>query len=84
MTSQEIEAAKAAFLARGGTVQTAQPGIAYGVSAEADKVKRAEARAAYNDAWSHATEQEAEQRVERVTQAYHVGGRRAAMDALND
>lgn len=35
----------AQFLAKGGAVKSVQPGLAYGVSPEADKAKRAEARA---------------------------------------
>ena len=40
----DLEAMKAAFLAKGGEIKTAPVGIAYGVNAEADKAKRAEAR----------------------------------------
>lgn len=46
MTPQEIEAAKAAFLAKGGAVTTAPEGVAYGVSAAADAAKRDELREA--------------------------------------
>lgn len=46
MTPAELEDAKAAFLSRGGAVQVAPAGIAYGVSSEADKLKRADAREA--------------------------------------
>lgn len=57
----DIEAAKAAFLAKGNSVTTAPTGIAYGVDRAADKAKRAAARAAWRSAWDHASvEHEAE------------------------
>jgi len=80
MTNEEIEAAKAAFLAKGGAVKTAPEGIAYGVSADADKVKRIEARQAREDAQ---IERNAERQAENVREAYHTGGQSAAMDAFN-
>jgi len=44
MTNAEIEAAKAAFLAKGGQVTQAPEGAAYGLNAAADKAKREDAR----------------------------------------
>ena len=74
MTSQELEAAKAAFLARNTVTQVAA-GIAYGVNRDADKAKRAaeRERVAYQR-----SEQEAERHAERVREGYHTGGRRGA------
>ena len=78
MTSQELEAAKAAFLARNTVTQVA-PGIAYGVNRDADKAKRAaeRERVAYQR-----SEQDAERHAERVREGYHTGGRRGAMEAM--
>lgn len=64
----DLEAMKAAFLARGGAVTVAPAGVAYGVDAEARAMR---------------AEHEAERHAERVREAYHVGGRSAAMDAYN-
>lgn len=79
MTSAEIEAAKAAFLAKGGQVTTACPGQAYGVDPAADKAKRFEASQprAYD-------ESAYERQAESIREAYHTGGRNAAIDAMND
>jgi hypothetical protein len=61
------------FLAAKGATQVA-PGLAYGVSAEADKAKRAaeRERLAYE-----ADEHQAERYAEQTREAYHVGGSRA-------
>ena len=75
----DLEAMKAAFLAKGGAVKVAPVGIASGVDKDVDKAKRAEARAA---ARYERTEQEAEQFAESVREAYHTGGRHAAIDAM--
>lgn len=40
MTKDELDAAKAAFLARGGAVRQAPAAAAYGVDPEADRAKR--------------------------------------------
>jgi hypothetical protein len=77
MTSQEIEAAKAAFLAKGGQVTQATAGTAYGVDPEHDKRTRAENRNGPLD-W----EQRHERWVEGVREAHHMGGRRAALEAM--
>lgn len=55
MQTEDIEAAKAAFLAKGGAVTVASAGIAYGVDPEADKAKRSEIKFAYREAWDHAS-----------------------------
>lgn len=66
MTQSDIEAAKAAFLARGGAVQSVAPAAAYGVDPAADKAKRLEARRANQDALAHArVEHEAETAFQR-------------------
>lgn len=75
----DLEALKAAFLAKGGAVTVAPAGLAYGVDPEADKAKR---RAERERREYEAIEHAAERRMERVREAYHVGGRRAAQDAL--
>ena len=78
VTQAEIEAMKAAFLARGNAITTEPAGIAYGVDAEADKAKRAEARERREyDETAH------ERRAEAIREAYHTGGRHAAIDAMN-
>ena len=79
MTNQEIEAAKAAFLARNTVTQVA-PGIAYGIDRDADKAKRAAERDRLE---AERSLQECERHAERVREGYHTGGRRGAMDALN-
>lgn len=76
MTPEQIEAAKAAFLAKGGAVTQAAPAVAYGVDPAADKARRKEARAA------ECAEHASERRSEQVREAYHVGGRRAALEVL--
>tara|TARA_R110000868_G_scaffold292846_2_gene553373 strand:- start:110 stop:355 length:246 start_codon:yes stop_codon:yes gene_type:complete len=81
MTNQELEAAKAAFLARGGAVTVASDGIAYGVDREADKAKRLAERDRLE---AELSLQECERHAERVREAYHVGGRNGALAALND
>lgn len=63
MTSAEIEAAKAAFLAKGGQIKAAPAGQAYGLDPVADKAKRVEAARAYSNAWNY--EREAEIRFQR-------------------
>lgn len=66
MTQSDIEAAKAAFLARGGTVQSVSPAAAYGVDPASDKTKHLEARRAARSAWDHAqAEHEAENAFQR-------------------
>lgn len=70
----------AAFLAAKGVTVVA-PGLAYGVDAAADKVKRAAERERHRH---EASEQHSERRMERVREAYHTGGRRAATEALDD
>jgi hypothetical protein len=74
MTSQELEAAKAAFLAR-NTVTQVEAGVAYGVDRDADKAKRAAER-------ERVAYQRSEQEAERVREGYHTGGRRGAMEAM--
>ena len=74
MTSQELEAAKAAFLAR-NTVTQVESGIAYGVDRDADKAKRAAER-------ERVAYQRSEQEAERVREGHHTGRRRGAMEAM--
>jgi hypothetical protein len=61
----------------------APAGLAYGVDPAADRAKRAEARAAYRAAWEH-DESAHERRAEAIREAYHTGGRHAAIDAMGD
>lgn len=79
MDARELAELKAAFLAKGGAVTQAAPGIAYGVDAEADKAKREAERDRLE---AERSLQECERHAERVREAYHMGGRSAAMDAL--
>lgn len=79
MTRSDIESLKAAFLARGGAVTVAPVGVAYGVDAATDKVKRVESRYQREE---QGAERKAERKAESVREAYHVGGRRAAIEAL--
>jgi hypothetical protein len=78
MTISEIEAAKAAFLAKGGQITSAPVGVAYGIDPEADKAKRRAAREA-----ADYDESAYERRAEAIREAYHTGGRHAAIDAMN-
>lgn len=79
MTQAELDAMKAAFAAKGGTVTQAGEGVAFGVNAEADKLKRKQAREARRfEQIEHASENY----VQRVREAAHVGGRRAALEVL--
>jgi hypothetical protein len=65
----------AAFLAKGGKVTAAQA-AAYGVDPSADRERRANERA-------ERMVQSAERYAENVREAYHVGGRSAAIEAMN-
>jgi hypothetical protein len=69
MSPQEIEAMKAAFLAKGGKVTQAAPGVAYGVDEEADKAKR---KAAHDQRAYDAIEREAENRFQRGVEETHI------------
>lgn len=69
----------AEFMARKGVTQVA-PGIAYGIDAEADKAKRLAAR---REREAFEIENAAERRMETVREAYHTGGRSAALRAMN-
>jgi hypothetical protein len=62
MDAGELEAAKAAFLARGGQVTTVPADVAYGIDPEADKAKR---RAARQAAEYERIEHDAENRFQR-------------------
>lgn len=64
---QDLEAMKAAFLAKGGAVTVAPAGLAYGVDAEADKVKRAAERSRREgEAYALAAERRSENHMQRV------------------
>lgn len=76
----DLEAMKAAFLAKGGAVKVAPVGIAYGVDADADKAKRAAERERREDA---EIERRAERHAEDVREAYHSGGSRARDEVVN-
>jgi hypothetical protein len=65
----DLEAMKAAFLAKGGTVSVADAGIAYGVNADADKAKRAEARQQKSLAREDISVQQAERYVDYVRES---------------
>lgn len=75
----DIEAMKAAFLAKGGAVQVAAEGVAYGVDKDADRAKRAVER---DRREYEAIERAAERRAENVREAYHVGGSAARDEAM--
>lgn len=79
MTQSELDTMKAAFLAKSDR-DGALVGIAYGVNAEADRAKRAESRMAAREEYD---ETAYERRAESVREAYHTGGRHAAIDAMN-
>lgn len=79
MSTDELEAMKAAFIAKGGAVTSAAPGIAYGIDAEADKAKRLAERERRDDMEA---ERRAERYAETMREAYHVGGRQAVDEAL--
>lgn len=76
----DLEAMKAAFLAKGGLVQTAAAGIAYGVDPNEDRAKRGAEREARQYAQA---EHAAERHAEMVREVAHVAGRSAAVAALN-
>lgn len=86
MSPAEIEAAKAAFLARGGAITTADAGIAYGVDRETDRMKRLDARIARVEADQAAFdadyERMSERSQERVREAAHTRGSAAAIAAM--
>ena len=69
----------AAFLARKGATVCA-PGLAYGVDAEADRAKRAEAR--HRKAYRPETECEHDARMERAHEAFFTGDREAGYAEL--
>jgi cell division septum initiation protein DivIVA len=77
MTPEELDRLKAAFAAKGGTVETVAPANAYGLNAAADKAKRRAEREAAD------IERNAERHAEDVREGYHAGGRRGAMEAMN-
>jgi len=68
----------AKFLAEKGATQVA-PGLAYGVSTEADKAKRLAERERRE---YEAIEHHAERYAEDVREAYHVGGSRARDEVM--
>lgn len=83
MTNSDIETLKAAFLAKGGVIDSLPANRAYGADPAADKAERrtvGRLRREVNDgAWEAAHERHAE----AVREAYHTGGRRAAIEAMN-
>lgn len=72
----------AAFMA-GRAPTTCPEGVAYGVDKEADKAKRHAFRQARRYEYPERTEQDFERQAEAISEAYHTGGRHAAIDALN-
>jgi hypothetical protein len=79
----DLEALKAAFLAKGGQITTAPTASAYGIDAAADKAKREAERDRLEALRSlDECERYAERRMERVREAYHTGGRNAALSEL--
>ncbi len=70
----------AAFLAKGGQVSTIQPAPAYGVDPNIDRERRAAERA---QRMVENAEHASERYMENVREAYHVGGRGAAVEAMN-
>lgn len=83
MTSIDLEAMKAAFLAKGGAVERVPEGRAYGIDPEADKADR-KARRQFERDVLDGMEQASERRMEMVRDAAHIGGRSAAIDAMRD
>lgn len=72
-----------AFLAKKSVTQVA-PGLAFGVDKEADKEKRAQSRQRKEDAARQSMiEREGERYMESVREAAHMGGRSAAIEAMN-
>lgn len=59
----DLEAMKAAFLAKGGTVSVAPPAVAYGIDRDIDRARRAAAR---DEADYRAAERHSENHVQRV------------------
>jgi hypothetical protein len=77
--ADELEALKGAFLAKGGQITQAPAAPAYGVDPEADRIRREAERDRLEAARSL---RECERHAERVREAYHVGGRTAALNAM--
>lgn len=65
----DLDALKAAFLAKGRAVTACDPGVAYGVDREADRAKRVEAREALR---FERIEHEAEHRFQAGVEATYV------------
>ncbi len=68
----------AEFLAKKGATVVA-PGLAYGIDAEADKLKRKAERIRKEEADA---ERNAERYAEQVREAYHVGGSKARDEVI--
>lgn len=77
MTSAELEAMKAAFAAKGGSVTQVAAGEGLNLTGRDWYVA---ARAPQSERYS--AEQASEQYMERVREAAHVGGRSAAIEAM--
>lgn len=83
MTNAEIEAAKAAFLAKGGKIEVVAP-EAGGVRSAREWAEFERTHHQGRPVGGVSSERAAEQRMEHVREAYHTGGRAAAIRELND
>lgn len=80
MTKDEIEAMKAAFLAKGGQVERVPEQQPSYTDAEWAKIVRTQHHGVPVN--RPTPEQQAERRMEQVREANHTGGRKAAIEAL--